>query len=135
MDPELRGAWYGLSLATDRAAMLRSILEGVAQAVALGVDAVQSSGDPLPDVVPLIGGGTHDPAFQQLLADATGLTLAITDAPDSAVVGAGLLALGLTGNPRPVSSVTLVSPRPESAQLLRERREMMKAHVLAEEQS
>jgi xylulokinase len=135
MDPELRGAWYGLSLATDRAAMLRSILEGVAQAVALGVDAVQSSGDPLPDVVPLIGGGTHDPAFQQLLADATGLTLAITDAPDSAVVGAGLLALGLTGNPQPVGSVTLVSPRPESAQLLRERREMMKAHVLAEEQS
>ena len=135
MDPELRGAWYGLSLATDRSAVLRSILEGVAQAVALGVDAVQSSGDRLPDVVPLIGGGTHDPAFQQLLADATGLTLAITDAPDSAVVGAGLLARGLTGNPQPVTSVSTVSPQSDSAQLLRERREMMRAYAQAEEKA
>ncbi|MFM7065171.1 MAG: FGGY family carbohydrate kinase, partial [Actinomycetes bacterium] len=39
MDPTLRGSWHGLTLATGRAAMLRSILEGVAQAVALGVDA------------------------------------------------------------------------------------------------
>ena len=135
MDPQLRGAWYGLSLATDRAAILRSILEGVAQAVALGVDAVQSSGDLLPDVVPLIGGGTHDPAFQQLLADATGLTLAIADAPDSAVVGAGLLALGLTGNPQPVASVSTVSPRPDAALLLRDRREMMRSYAQAEERS
>ena len=135
MDPGLRGAWFGLSLATDRAAMLRSILEGVAQAVALGVDAVQSSGDPLPAVVPLIGGGTHDPAFQHLLADATGLTLAITDAPDSAVVGAGLLGRGLSGNPQPVASVSQVSPQADAADLLRERREMMRVHVLAEEQS
>ena len=94
MDPHLRGSWHGLSLSTDRAAMLRSVLEGVAQAVALGVEAVQDSGDPMPSVVPLVGGGTHDPAFRQLLADATGLTLAVTDAPDSAVVGAALLAAG-----------------------------------------
>ena len=94
MDPRMRGAWFGLTLATDRRAILRSVLEGVAQAVALGVDAVQGSGDGLPGVVPLIGGGTHDPTFQQLLADASGLTLAITEAPDSAVAGAGLLAAG-----------------------------------------
>ena len=34
-DPGLRGSWHGLTLATSRTAMLRSILEGVAQAVAL----------------------------------------------------------------------------------------------------
>jgi len=135
MNPQLRGSWYGLSLATDRAAMLRSVLEGVAQAVALGVDAVQASGDPLPEVVPLIGGGTHDPAFQQVLADATGLTLAITEAPDSAVVGAGLLGLGLDGNPEPVASVSTVSPQAESALLLRERREMMRAFAARSEHS
>jgi xylulokinase len=127
MDPYLRGSWHGLNLATDRPALLRSALEGVAQAVALGVDAVQSSGDPLPGVVPLIGGGTHDPAFQQLLADATGLTLAITDAPDSAVVGAGLLAAGLATHPEPAASVALVVPNETSAALLRERRARMVA--------
>ncbi|MBK9741294.1 MAG: xylulose kinase [Actinobacteria bacterium] len=123
MDPTMRGSWHRLSLATDRKALLRSVLEGVAQAVALGVEAVQGSGDALPDVVPLIGGGTHDPAFQQLLADATGLTLAITDAPDSAVVGAALLAAG--ARPRPIVSVREVSPEPDAADLLRLRRGMM----------
>jgi sugar (pentulose or hexulose) kinase len=105
--------------------MLRSVLEGVAQAVALGVWAVQESGARLPDVVPLVGGGTHDPAFRQLLADATGLTLAVTDAPDSAVVGAALLGAGRTSNPRPVERTSVVVPRPAAVDLLRERRETM----------
>ena len=90
--------------------MLRSVLEGVAQAVALGVEAVQESGDRMPDVVPLVGGGTHDPAFRQLLADASGLTLAVTDAPDSAVVGAALLASGLTSNPNPAPRTSRRGP-------------------------
>jgi xylulokinase len=125
MDPELRGSWHGLTLATSRPAMLRSILEGVAQAVALGVGAVQESGDPMPDVVPLVGGGTHDPAFRQLIADASGLTLAVTDAPDSAVVGAALLAAGLTGNPRPPARTAVVRPDATAVALLAQRRTTM----------
>ena len=125
MDPGMRGSWHGLTLATGRTAMLRSILEGVAQAVALGVAAVQESGDPMPDVVPLVGGGTHDPAFRQLLADASGLTLAVTDAPDSAVVGAALLAAGLTSNPRPAERTAVVTPQPTAMELLAARRARM----------
>jgi sugar (pentulose or hexulose) kinase len=85
--------------------------------------------------VPLIGGGTHDPAFRQLLADATGLTLAITDAPDSAVVGAALLAVGPGARPRPVVSVSTVAPDPAAADLLRERRAMMVRYAHPEGQS
>jgi xylulokinase len=125
MDPHMRGGWFGLTLATDRQAILRSVLEGVAQAVALGVDAVQGTGDLLPDVVPLIGGGTHDPAFQQLLSDASGLTLAITEAPDSAVVGAALLAAGHDSNPHPPGSLATVTPNRDAADLLRDRRARM----------
>ena len=125
MDPGMRGSWHGLSLATDRTAMLRSILEGVAQAVALGVAAVQESGDPMPDVVPLVGGGTHDPVFRQLLADASGLTLAVTDAPDSAVVGAALLAAGRASNPRPPERTAVVTPQPPAVDLLASRRARM----------
>lgn len=125
MDPSMRGSWHELTLATGRTAMLRSILEGVAQAVALGVAAVQESGDPMPDVVPLVGGGTHDPAFRQLLADASGLTLAVTEAPDSAVVGAALLAAGLASNPRPPERTAVVTPEPTAMELLAGRRTRM----------
>ncbi len=132
MTPSLRGSWHGLSLATDRAAMLRSVLEGVAQAVALGVDAVQASGEPLRSPVPLVGGGTHDPAFRQLLADATGLALAVAEAPDAAVVGAALLGAGRVANPVRVPLAAPVEPRPEAAALLRERRGRMVAEVMAD---
>jgi xylulokinase len=129
MTPSLRGSWHGLSLATDRAAMLRSVLEGVAQAVALGVDAVQGSGEPLRSPVPLVGGGTHDPAFRQLLADATGLALAVAEAPDAAVVGAALLGSGRAANPVRVPLAAPVEPRAEASELLRERRDRMVAEV------
>ncbi len=133
MDAGLRGSWVGLSLATDRAALLRSVLEGIAQAVALGVAAVQESGASLPDAVPLVGGGTHDPAFRQLLADATGLVLEVTDAPDAAVVGAALLASGVTVNPVPSSRTARIEPRPEAVALLRERRGTMVAFATTQE--
>jgi xylulokinase len=129
MTPSLRGSWHGLSLATDRAAMLRSVLEGVAQAVALGVDAVQGSGEPLRSPVPLVGGGTHDPAFRQLLADATGLALAVAEAPDAAVVGAALLGSGRAVNSVRVPLAAPVEPRAEASELLRERRDRMVAEV------
>jgi len=135
MDPGLRGSWHRLSLATDRSAMLRSVLEGVAQAVALGVAAVQESGERMPDVVPLVGGGTHDPAFRQLLADATGLTLAVTDAPDAAVVGAALLAAGVTGNPHTAVPSAIIEPDPEAMARLDERRGRMVASAITREES
>jgi xylulokinase len=133
MDQHLRGSWTGLSLGTDRSSLLRSVLEGVAQAVALGVTAVQESGAVLPDAVPLVGGGTHDPAFRQLLADATGLALEVTDAPDAAVVGAALLAEGTSANPNPPSRLGRVEPRPESAAMLAERRARMVGIALDQE--
>lgn len=129
MDPNLRGAWRGLSLSTDRAAMLRSILEGVAQAVALGARAVIDSGAPLPSVVPLVGGGTYDPNFRQLLADATGCALAAMDAPDAAVVGAALLGAGVAVNPTAATWSAQVDPDPASVGLLAERRAMMVADI------
>lgn len=129
MDPTLRGAWRGLSLSTDRPAMLRSILEGVAQAVALGVRAVVDSGAPLPTVVPLVGGGTYNPDFRQLLADATGVSLAAMDAPDAAVVGAALLGAGVAVNPTSATWSAQVDPRPEAAAMLAERRAIMVADI------
>lgn len=129
MTPTLRGGWVGLSLGTTRAAMLRSVLEGVAQAAALGVISVQDSGAPLPEIVPLVGGGTHDPVFRQLLADASGVSLAVTEAPDAAVVGAALLGSGRTHHPEHPRLAGQVEPDPRAVGLLAERRGRMVAEV------
>ncbi len=125
MDAELRGSWHGIGLSTDRAAMLRSILEGVAQAVALAVTAVTNTGAVLPDVVPLVGGGTHDRVFRQLLADATGCALGVVDVPNAAVVGAAILAAGQVRAANRAEASSVVTPVQTAMQLLAERRETM----------
>jgi sugar (pentulose or hexulose) kinase len=113
--------------------MLRSILEGVAQAVALGVQAVEATGARLPTIVPIVGGGTHDPAFRQLLANATGHVLGVTDAPNAAVIGAALLAQGRTCAEQPAEVSSVVEPEQAVRDLLTERRERMVALVRTQE--
>ena len=106
--------------------ILRSVLEGVAQAVSLAVHAVRDSGGEMPDTVPFIGGGSTNPVFAQLLADCAGRPRAHSEAPDAAVTGAALLGTGVTSNPhRPeYSSVTL--PREEEMVVLASRRERLR---------
>ena len=129
MDPTLRGAWHGIGLHTDRQALLRSALEGIAHAVALACEAVTASDGPFEQPVMLVGGGTVDPRFRQLIADATGLTLAPVAAPDAAVLGAGLLAQGITHNPIAPELGDAIVPRESMTALLAERREHHIAHV------
>lgn len=128
VDASLRGAWLGLGLDTDRQALLRSIVEGVAQAVALGMEAVASAGAHLPDPLPLIGGGAVDPRFQQLIADVARRQLAPTEQPDAAVVGAARLVLG-AGDYQPASAGTVVEPRDQFAALFADRRERLVEYV------
>lgn len=125
MNSRLRGSWHGLTLGTDRPAMLRSIFVGVAQAVALGVSAVEETGASLPKPTPLVGGGTHNRVFRQLLADATGVPLAVMEAPNAAVIGAALLGAGITSNPIPQSWSEVVTPDPRAAESLFHLRQSM----------
>jgi xylulokinase len=128
VDAGLRGAWLGLGLDTDRQAMLRSAVEGVAHAVALGIGAVLEAGADLPDPLPLIGGGTVDTRFRQLIADASGRRLVPSDQPDAAVVGAAFLALGVTKKPEGGSGV-IVEPNEAAAGLLAERQRALVDYV------
>ena len=123
VDAALRGAWIGLGLDTDREAMLRSVIEGVAHAVALGMQAVIDAGAQLPDPLPLIGGGTVDPRFRQLIADISQRALLPTEEPDAAVIGAAFLAMGDDAPPvvQPAAS-GVIKPRGDNASLLVERR-------------
>lgn len=121
MDPDLRGTWVGLGLDTDRAAILRSVLVGLAQAVALAVEAVFPDDTRAP--LMLLGGGTRDERFRALLADAVDRPLLPTVVPAQGVVGAAMLAMG-TPAQHPATRDPVL-PRAVNAEILRTQRAAM----------
>ena len=81
--PDARGGFYGLSLDASREAMLRAVYEGVATALALGVDAFDV---PLTDLR-VSGGGAASELWTQMLAD-------LLDDPTRVPTGSEMGALG-----------------------------------------
>ena len=70
MNPSIRGAYVGISFQTTASDLARAALEGVSYSVRQGLDLL---GTPI-DRVTLIGGGTRETQWCQMLAD-------ILDAP------------------------------------------------------
>lgn len=130
MNPSLRGSWHEISLGTTRKMILRSALEGVAHAIALAVQAVSDAGGDMPETLPLIGGGSANPAFRQLLADCANRPLANVEGADAAVAGAALLASGKTSNPNRLEHSFVTVPRESEVALLQDRRKRM-LHAMA----
>ncbi|RQS22022.1 xylulokinase [Burkholderia sp. Bp8998] len=93
MNPDARGGWLGLGLGDSRGAMMRAAFEGVAFALRAGLDAIRDANraDPV-TTLRLAGGGSVDPRWRQLLADALGASLDAVDCPNAATRGAALLA-------------------------------------------
>ena len=118
LDPAARGAWAGLSLATDRAAMLGSVLEGVAFGIRWARDALVAEAGAAVGPLRLLGGGAVAPGFAQLLADVLDEPLELLEVADASALGAALLA-GAPERPRRVTGEAL--PRAEPAAVLRER--------------
>ena len=73
-DPAAAGVFFGLTAGTDRAAMTRAVLEGVAFALADGLAALEARGDRIDNLV-AIGGGARSALWLNILAAATGRTL------------------------------------------------------------
>jgi xylulokinase len=90
-DPGLRGSWSSLALASDRAALLRSALEGTAFAIRDALDALLGPSGPAPACLRLAGGGTLAPGWRQLLADVLGVPLYAVEVPAASGRGAALL--------------------------------------------
>jgi len=109
MNPSARGGWLGLSLGDTRGAMMRAAFEGVAFALRAGLDAIRanasgdrgggshatanSSGSAATAIrsLRLAGGGSIDPRWRQLLADALDADLDAVDCPNAAARGAAIL--------------------------------------------
>ncbi len=94
-DPTLRGSWTALSLADDRASLLRSALEGSAFAIRDALDALL--GGQRPPHLRLAGGGTLEAGWRQLLADVLGLPLHAVEMPAASGRGAALLGAHAAG--------------------------------------
>jgi xylulokinase len=67
-DPAAQGVFTGLTHATDRAALVHAVLEGVAFGLADGLAALQAAGTQV-ERLSLVGGGARSAGWAQLLAD------------------------------------------------------------------
>lgn len=93
LDPTMRGAWTGLDIQHGRSTLLRSALEGVAFTLAEALDALSGPNrlEQRIDALWIAGGGSTNPAWQQMLADILGLPLQAVHVPDASGRGAALL--------------------------------------------
>ncbi|MDP9482433.1 MAG: FGGY-family carbohydrate kinase, partial [Chloroflexota bacterium] len=89
-DPDLRGAFAGLSLRHDRAALVRAVLEGVAFAIADQLDLLHSGGAPVTELR-ISGGDTRLASWTRIKADVLGIPVRSVPG-DAAVSGVAMLA-------------------------------------------
>jgi len=91
---EARGVFFGLTLATARAALIRALLEGTSFALRHNVETARAAGIELSEIR-AVGGGANSPLWCQIKADVLGLPVALPQAAGGAPFGDALLvALG-----------------------------------------
>ena len=122
-DPAARGALVGLRINHGAAEMTRAVLEGVTFALAAGLDLIRDAG-----IVPtsgVVAGGGVNRLWQQIIADATNLPVALGatehgSARGAALLGAvagGILPSLATGTPPLPADTRLMEPDPAHRQI------------------
>jgi glycerol kinase len=87
-----RGTLLGLTRGSERAHVVRAVLEGIAHR---GADMVIAAETDTGLTIPLLrvdGGMSANPTFVQALADATGKPVEVSPVAEATTIGAGLLA-------------------------------------------
>jgi glycerol kinase len=109
--PTARAAWSGLSLGTDRAAMVRAVLEGIAANVAvLGRAEVAELGCPI-GRLRVDGGLVRSKTLMQAQADLLQAPVDVYATPHATALGVAALArLGLGDAATPADAVSAWSP-------------------------
>jgi xylulokinase len=91
-DAASRGTFARMDGQTGAAEMARAVLEGVGFSVRLAFDALQKSAGVTLSSANIGGGGSRSDVWCQIRADILGFTLRRTAVPDSAALGAAILA-------------------------------------------
>ncbi len=89
-DPEVRGAWSGMSLKHGRGHLLRAALEGVAFSLRQALEALEKTGLQAPELL-LGGGGASYALWRQLLASVLQRPLRVLSDANVSATGAALL--------------------------------------------
>jgi xylulokinase len=90
-DPNARGGWIGLSVRHNRAAMIRSLLEGVTFGMADALQIMDGMGIHV-KTVRLSGGGARSAFWRQLQADIYARRVACINAQEGPAYGVAILA-------------------------------------------
>ncbi len=90
-DPLARGGWVGLTARHTRAAMIRSVIEGVTFGMTDALRVMQEMGIKT-RTVRLSGGGARSPFWRQMQADIYGTTTAVINAEEGPAYGVAILA-------------------------------------------
>lgn len=86
VDPLARGAFSGLALTTDRSALVRAVMEGVAFNLRGALDELTRTGLPIQEDIYVVGGVVNSPAWLEILSSTLGCRLHVLR--DGSAVGA-----------------------------------------------
>jgi xylulokinase len=105
-NPRARGAFTGLSTATEPGHLIRAVLEGVACSVRHILSlAVDNSGNPISEVR-VAGGGARIALWNQIKADVTGLVFRPCETSENGVLGSAILAATGAGHFADIASAS-----------------------------
>ncbi len=90
-DPAARGVLFGLTFATTRAHMYRSVMEGVAFSLEHNLRTAATAGVRVEEMY-AIGGAATSAVWTQIKADVTGTTIHVPAATTATTLGAAILA-------------------------------------------
>lgn len=90
-DPFARGAFVGLTLASNRGAMVRAVMEGVTFSLRDSLEIFDRIGVPVEEIR-ASGGGSKSPFWRQMQADVFGRKVVTTNSGEGAAYGVALLA-------------------------------------------
>ncbi|MBI1370623.1 MAG: xylulokinase [Planctomycetes bacterium] len=90
-DPLARGGWIGLTARHNRAAMIRSVIEGITFGMTDALRIMQNMGIDIQTIC-LTGGGSRSPFWRQMQADIYNVPVALTNSQEGAAYGVALLA-------------------------------------------
>lgn len=143
LDVNQRGTIFGLSLDTDRAEIIKGILDGICYEVRLNLETLVEAGIQVKRLR-AIGGGAKSDLWMQLKADITGVPVETTRVTEAGCLGAAFLAgqgIGVYRSPHEILNIatvdTVFEPRraiskqyEESYQTYKELRSRVKGLVI-----
>jgi len=91
LDPDCRGAFFGLSAIHQRGDLIRAVMEGVSYALRDSLDILDGMGVSSQDML-LTGGGAKSPFWRQLLADIFARPIHTIDSSEGPALGVAILA-------------------------------------------